>query len=154
MIQRIQTIFLLLVAVISITLVNLDIPYFSITNLETKEEIQVDYNTTDMGEELIGANTGLIYFLYAIGFLAVVSIFFYRKRKLQMRLVFGCLVFAVVVLVYMYWYSYKMDYFVESASSTLLPGAAVPISLFLFSLLALIRIRKDENLVRSLDRIR
>lgn len=154
MIQRIQTIYLLLVAIISITLFNIDIPYFTVANLESNEEILVDYNSTDMGQELIGVNMGLIYFLLSTGIMAFTAIFLYRRRKLQMRLTAGCMIFVLVVLVNMYWYSYKMDYFDGNSIATLQPVAAVPISLLLLSLLAFLRIRKDEKLVRSLDRIR
>jgi glucan phosphoethanolaminetransferase (alkaline phosphatase superfamily) len=116
--------------------------------------ITVDYNSTEVNDEGVGSNKGLIYFLYACGILAFLSIFLYKNRKLQMRLTMGCIVFVVIIFVEMYWYSYRMNYFEGGGTSSLELAAAVPFSILVLSILALNRIKKDENLVRSIDRIR
>lgn len=162
MIQRIQSIYLLLITAISIILLNLNTPFFTEENREKSEMVLVDYNSTDVADlqaqiptsMKVGTNAGLVYFLYAVALLSFISIFLYKNRKLQSRIVMAVLIFAVVVMVDMYWYSYQMEYFESKGTTSLKPIAFVPLSLLLFAFLALRGVLRDEQLVRSLDRIR
>lgn len=154
MIQRIQSVFLLVITVISLTIVNSDSPFY--VEKSGDIEIAVDYNSTEVTgneEPFSGQNTGLVYFLYVIGILSFIAIFLYKNRKLQMRLIMALLVLICLVLVNMYWYSFHMDYN-KNAQTTLKLMALVPISMLLLGFLAFRGVQKDEKLVRSLDRIR
>ena len=158
MIQRRQSIYLLVIAIISIVLVLSDIPFYQETGAVSAEHatttITVDYNSTDTSSEQIGTNHSLIYFLLAAGALALISIFLFKNRKLQLRLIFGVIVLLVVIVVGMYGYSFGQDYTTVGTQVKVLPGGLVPLSQFVFALLAYRGVQRDEKLVRSLDRIR
>ncbi|MFT5513710.1 MAG: putative membrane protein YedE/YeeE [Bacteroidia bacterium] len=167
MIQRLQSLYLLAIVVISSLLIFSDIPFYSetgkpvTTNEETGEQIEyesttvtIDYNSTQSVDAPIGRNHTLIYFLGCIGLLSFITIFLYKNRKLQLRLVFGILVFTVIVFVSMYMLSFGNHYTDLDTQKSLLTGAGIPLALLVFAFLAYRRIGKDEKLVRSLDRIR
>ncbi len=167
MIQRLQSLYLLAIVVISSVLIFSDIPFYEETGkpVDTNEAtgevteyemttITVDYNSTQTLEGKIGANQSLIYFLSVVGLLAFVTIFLYKKRPLQLRLVFAILVMSIIVLVSMYLLSFGNAYTAIDTKKSLLAGALIPVAMFVFGLLSYKRIQKDEKLVRSLDRIR
>ena len=117
--------------------------------------ITVDYNSTQTLEGKIGANQSLIYFLSVVGLLAFVTIFLYKKRPLQLRLVFAILVMSIIVLVFYVPLKFLAMHILPSIlKKSLLAGALIPVAMFVFGLLSYKRIQKDEKLVRSLDRIR
>lgn len=158
MIQRIQSIFLLIVGITSLMIVNVDKPFYIETEESKNTKVMVDYNSTEATGEgeagFSGQNAGLVYLLYATGILALLCIFLYKNRKLQSRMVFAVIVFTCLIFVDMYWFSYRMNYFETPSKASLTAMAAVPISMLIFSVLALRGILADEKLVRSLDRIR
>jgi len=158
MIQRLQSIYLLAICVISAVLVLADVPFYKesgfVSNQNTKTSITIDYNSTETINEHVGDNDGLVYFLGATALLAFVSIFLYRKRKLQLKLVMGLFAMVVVVVVGMYSYTYGKDYTQLETERQLLTGAFVPLSMIILAILAYRGIRRDEKLIRSLDRIR
>ncbi len=167
MIQRLQSLYLIAITIISSLLLFGDIPFYaetgkpSVTNESTGDTtayatttITVDYNSTDTEEGKIGTNHTIIYFLGGIALLSLITIFLFKKRKLQQRLVFGIIAMNVVVLVSMYLLSFGNAYTDIDTQQAVLNGAGIPLAIFVFALLAYQRIGKDEKLVRSLDRIR
>lgn len=167
MIQRLQSLYLLAIVVISSLLVFTDIPFYSETGkpvmadektgelIEYKSTtVTVDYNSTQAIDAPIGVNHTLIYFLGGIAVLSLITIFLYKNRKLQLRLVFGILVLTVVVFVSMYLLSFGNNYTDVDTHESVLNGAGIPLAILVFAVLAYRRIGKDEKLVRSLDRIR
>lgn len=158
MIQRIQTLYLLAIAAIGITLILADIPYYQETGRVSAEyeatTITVDYNSTELPSETVSKNNLLIYFLGAISLVSLVTIFLYKNRKLQIRLVFGVLVLLVVLLAGMYAISFGNHYTTIDTHQSVMVGVFIPFSMVIFGLLAYQRIKKDDKLVRSLDRIR
>jgi len=167
MIQRLQSLYLLAITVISCLLLFSDIPFYSETGkpVATTEStgdtvaystitVTVDYNSTDTQEGKIGTNHTLVYFLGGIALLSLITIFLFKNRKLQQRLVFGVIVMTVVVIVSMYLLSFGNHYTEIDTKQFVLNGAGIPLAIFVFAILAYKRIGKDEKLVRSLDRIR
>ncbi|MFT5724790.1 MAG: glucan phosphoethanolaminetransferase (alkaline phosphatase superfamily) [bacterium] len=167
MIQRLQTLYLLAVAAISLVLVLSDIPFYQETGKPVSSgengtktiefestTIIVDYNSTETTEAFIGKNDMLIYFLSASALLSFISIFLYKNRKLQLRLVFGIIVLTVVVFAAMYLFSFGNHYTDVDTQRSILMGSIIPIASLILALMAYRRIDKDEKLVRSLDRIR
>lgn len=157
MIQRRQTIYLLLAAIIATVLLVTDLTYFvnsgTLENGET-ETLDIGYFTTTLqsGESL--NNSALIGGLAGYAGLCVITIFMFKNRKRQIlaaTLGFAMLLFSAVM---MYKYSYGAEYFVETGKQELQFTAIIPIALFLLQYLALQGIKRDEALVKSLDRIR
>jgi DMSO reductase anchor subunit len=98
---------------------------------------------------------GVLTFAVASGLLAFINIFLYKKRKLQINI--GYLT-AILIIVYYITTMVYMNAFLEKIDSTytinIQFGIILPVAALIFDLLAISRIKKDEKLVKSLDRIR
>lgn len=136
MIQRIQTIWLLLAAAASFA--SLKLSFYS----GKKDAV--------LFEQLSGSTGGflLLVLSVAVALLAVVSIFLFKNRKLQIRLALAALVLQLVVL---FLYIQKTAAFIEgNYTLTSVVSFAVPVLL----VFAVLGIRKDEKLIKSMDRLR
>ena len=153
MIQRIQSLYLLLAALLTGSL------FF--INLVNIYGIAGDFALLFYGIVNVGATqTETIVFLFPLALLMVatffsifISIFLYRKRVLQIRLCginMGLLTGLVVMIIYLGVSAAKkweMDYSFSFA-------IVFPIIAIVLIYLSLRAIGKDEALVRSIDRIR
>lgn len=156
MLQRIQTVYLVLAIVSLLSVVLFDIAHFS--DAAGNKNLLGLYNLTTADQELSSVKFSLLP-VAAISLsiaLLIVAIFSYRKRKRQMQFVrFSYLTIVASVL--------SIFFFVnENYWSLNLPepdlsyrtGFYLPFVAFAFCWLANRAIRQDEELVRSLDRLR
>lgn len=162
MIQRIQTLFLLLVVITAGLLfffpieTNLDFPgltdYYRLLVYELfiarpGSQPEHDYIIT---LPLLVANLCIIV-------LSIITIFKYRKRMLQMRLV-KIAAFINILMVFGIFFGYsriieqRID--ISSVTGNFAAGAFFPLVTLVLLVLAFRRIRHDENIVRSADRLR
>ncbi len=140
MIQRIQTVYLLLVALCAGLMI-----FLPIYDIET-ESLTTHIATTDY--------VPLVALLGVLMLDCLIVIFLFKKRTFQMTLILGMNVLVAVILGLMifYWKKLKDDH----------PNAEVEFEitalfgLVIYALLFLARkaIKKDEELVKSLDRLR
>lgn len=145
MIQRIQTIYLLLSAFV---FGSLFIIPFAISDQPAVPFLSDgDYDVNDHAALLALTVLGII--------LSFVAIFLFRKRKLQLR--FGYLIIVVAILIP------AVAFILFTQASPALPdlvdmrdqfGLFLPALAILFSALANRAITKDEKLVKSMDRLR
>lgn len=136
MLQRIQTIWLLLAAVCAF--LGLKFPFYVGTNKEGIPSYLLK------GTE----NLPLILVTTAVGVLAFITIFIYKNRKLQLRLcIAGILLETLVIFLY---YS-KLNTFM--AGTYALP-ALIQAGILLFLFLAARGISKDEKIVKESNRLR
>jgi glucan phosphoethanolaminetransferase (alkaline phosphatase superfamily) len=162
MIQRVQTIFLFLVAVSMIVM--LFLPIWQKSDPATSEMLTMDaFNLyfvkvqEDGTRELIDTKPTYYISILAVitAIVALFSIFKYTNRMLQIKL--GALISFLILILMMLTY-----YLFTKANSILLPnqqgeflyGFYLPALALIFNFLANRFIRKDEKLVRSADRIR
>jgi cation transport ATPase len=139
MIQRVQTVYLLLVAIASILLVFL--PLFSIE--------------TDQVQLLAGSDfTAVAVLLTALAIDALVVIALFKKRKAQLALVLGMLFLTAVVLGLMVYYWNDLKNVNPDAAVSFEPAALLLLIIYLLLYLTRRAIKRDEDLVRSLDRLR
>jgi peptidoglycan/LPS O-acetylase OafA/YrhL len=117
MIQRIQTVWLFLLALLS--------------------AVWTTYFTTD--EALIASVVKIGSALVAVG--ALIAIFLYKKRKNQLKVCYGLLVAVLALCVLLF-------------AKHVIFGGLLYTGGLLLVILAILAIRKDEKLVRSLDRLR
>lgn len=91
-----------------------------------------------------------------IGFLSFVTIFLYKRRMVQLRLIrFGLLMNIVyLALVFFYYVPELEDIIQTNADYISEPGIYLALVSVIFFILALRFIRKDEKLIRSADRLR
>ncbi len=88
-----------------------------------------------------------------ITILSVIAIFLYKNRKIQIRFALSTVFLSTALIALTAWYAYSAG---EKYQADLSPGIRtfLPLIILLFSILAYLGIRKDENLVRSYDRLR
>ena len=150
MIQRIQTLYLLAVAALGITL--LFMPVVQLISPEGAAELQV-FELSAIGGAPLKGLWGLTLATALIPILALIDIFLYKKRILQARLniftVMLCLGYYGVLAIYI-WLA-KMSMGLEWH---LIPWASIPLVCMILTLMATRAILKDEALVRAADRIR
>lgn len=150
MIQRIQTLYLLAVVALGISLVWL--PVIQFVTPEEATELQI-WELSALGGAPLQGLWGLLLTTILIPVLALVDIFLYNKRLLQARLniftVFLCLGYYGVLAIYIWLakVSLNLDWHI-------LPSACIPLVCLVLTLMATRRILKDEALVRAADRIR
>ena len=150
MIQRIQTLYLLAVVALGISLVWM--PVLQFVSPEEAESLQI-WELSALGGAPVQGLWGLLVTTLLIPVLAFIDIFLYRNRILQARLnifsVMLCLGYYGVLAIYI-WLA-KMSMGVEWH---ILPCASFPLICLVLTVMATRRILKDEALVRAADRIR
>lgn len=147
MIQRIQTIYLLLASLIAAFL------GFYNPNLWRAKLVNNTYDYfTGQSDYKYFALTMIIILL------AFVCIFLFKKRRLQFRLTLLNLLLSIGLIVVQYFLIQAKDVHLQTAqmlkSATYLPAAFIPIPIVILIFLAARGIRKDEKMIRSLDRLR
>lgn len=138
MIQRIQTIFLLLVVVACITYIF--VPFGQIKTPEGGAETwAIKQVTPIMIEDIIVALT------------AFAAIFLYKNRKTQMKVVLINIILSVVLIGL---FLFGLTQHIGLQNYIFRIGAILPIFILLFNMLAYGSIKSDEALVKSMDRLR
>lgn len=164
MIQRIQTIYLLLIATITGLLIYINPSFLEIegygvwTNSE-KGSINLHFNSVKwfIGDELVNTTTLQLatFTLAVICGLAFISIFLFKNRKLQIMLTAFNYIFILVLYILMVYYGFKYSGQVDQEVQVdMAIGLFFPLFLPIFNYMALRRINYDEVLVRSTDRLR
>jgi len=147
MIQRIQTVYVLLAGVLSAILFQ-----FKLADLTANSELMEFFaRGIFKGEELVFDGLPLQIFIGLISVLHLVVIFLYKKRILQIRL----LVFSIILLLGLFGMFFYFTYAgFEGAKVAFKIPVAFPLVAIVFDWLAIRAIGKDEALIRSLNRIR
>ena len=141
MIQRIQTLWLFLVAVTAFATYTLTL-YTAILPNNTKQPYDV------ANHFLLAA------YIVALGILALICIFLFRNRKLQFKLTVFGIIFSIGFLFLEYFMveQFKTDQHVQTGRYQL--GALLPILMVFFYFFAARGIYRDERLIKSMDRLR
>lgn len=146
MIQRIQSVFLFLAGGASLGLFGLP---FAKTPTPIAESVifsDAVYNLNDQ--------VGLMAIFGLAGAAALISIFLFRNRKLQMRLSLSALILNIGGLAFAG--LYLSEQLTEAGKNAIQDAAGMylPLLAIFFCFLAYRFIGKDEKLVRSMDRLR
>lgn len=103
------------------------------------------------GEELIFNGMAIFVFIPVIALLHFITIFLYKKRILQIRI----LVFSIVLLLGLFGLFFYFSYAgFDGAKIAFKVPVAFPLVAVILDYLAIRAIGKDEALIRSLNRIR
>jgi uncharacterized membrane protein len=140
MIQRIQSLWLLLSAICALAALKLS---FYTGNINTEKQSVTQYHELN-GLENIWLNILTI----AVAVLCFTAIFLYKQRKLQQRI---CLIILLLEVLVMYVYYRLTKQFVVGTFSI---GAILQPTLMISVILALLGIRKDERIISESDRLR
>ncbi|MDL2243374.1 DUF4293 domain-containing protein [Bacteroidales bacterium OttesenSCG-928-J19] len=133
MIQRIQSVYLLLVAGLMICMI-----FIPVVKLE-------------VGEEVISWTQRTMYGLTAL--VSLCTIFLYKNRKLQVNLGFGILLLLLLSYLTLF-FDFWMPHKGEASNMVFQVSIAFPAFAAVLDILAIRAIKKDEKLVRSMDRLR
>ncbi len=141
MIQRVQSIWLLVVAIAAFATYTLTL---YVENLQTRAKKFLNLPMIFV----------LVIFIIALGILAIINLFLFKNRKLQFKLsVFGVLLsIGFLFLEYFKVEDFKKDNLVQTGSYQL--GALLPVIMVIFFFLAARGIYRDEKLVKSMNRLR
>lgn len=152
MIQRIQTLYLLVATAFMAVAMFSPIAVF---NVGTEEFSLSAFSLSGAGESRSTMWLGIL--LAAATVLPLVTIFLFKRRQLQIRLCAAELVLLIGSLVFIgiyYWLSNRMFDDIDTTHERLAIGALMPLLSVIAVWLAMRAIFRDEMLVRSLDRIR
>ena len=150
MIQRIQTLFLLLAsACMLIAVVTPLAKFYAGTEIIVFEALGINE-----GGNIVNSTWGL----FAVGaissLLALITVFLYKTRMIQIRVS----IFNIIVMIGFYLYFGFLVYRIDSAADmqfrNIGVGVIMPIIAIILTYLAIRKIGADEVLVRSLDRLR
>jgi hypothetical protein len=157
MIQRPQTLFFLANVAISILLLFSNMVYFNAENTENQQRVEIQYNATKMvaGKDSVQeTNTYLMAFMAAVGGISLAAMLMFKNRKTQLLLTSINFILILGCIVMMYLYSIHMAYFEHTGFQNFRLPALLPIVLLVFNFIARNGIQKDEQLIRSMDRLR
>jgi hypothetical protein len=155
MIQRIQSVYLFLTTLLSILFLNGSfLSFINKTGVITKLTFKgIEEGSSTQGFRLIESLLPLSIVLLLIISVSLITIFFFKKRQVQLWLS-GLLIGLVSFLILGCGHSSYL--IMTKYSSEIVPSIkiALPFLMLIFSILAYRGIRKDENLVKSYDRLR
>ncbi|MGF1533092.1 MAG: DUF4293 domain-containing protein [Bernardetiaceae bacterium] len=156
--QRIQTVFLALTAILMLLVVFLPIWEKSSPEGEYLVISAIQMQHIKDNIEVAGHNQPTAYLAVLAVLAALVSIYnilSYKKRLLQIKLAaLSNLLITLFVGVTFYWIYTADAWFSPPAHGDYLAGAYLPLLALLCNMLAIRGIKKDEALVRSMDRLR
>jgi hypothetical protein len=141
MIQRLQSVWLLLAAAAAFC--SLKLPFFSGDMIaENQSRVRVELTAQ--------SNLLLLILSAGVGIASLIAIFLYKNRKLQLRIVLFTLLVSILNLVLFFMQTKKFVPDAGNYSLTAVFALFIPVLLFF----AIRGIRRDEKLVKSLDRLR
>lgn len=158
MIQRIQSVFLLLAAILmglTAFLPLLDLSFLVSSGSDAAESYKTLYSY-GIGEFAGEFPTWGIFTFAILGtLLSLISIFLYKNRNRQLNV---CYVTALSIVLYYVTSMVYLNSYVSKIPAeytfNIQAGIILPVVALIFILVAITRIKKDEKLVRSLNRIR
>lgn len=141
MIQRVQSIWLLIVAIAAFAT-------YTLTLYVGKGADQLE-KVFQLADDFL-----LVISIIALGILAIIALFLFKNRKLQFKLaVFGVILsIGFIVLEYYRVEAFKTTNQIQAGSYQI--GSLLPIVMVVFFFLAARGIYRDERLVKSMDRLR
>ncbi|MBO7067488.1 MAG: DUF4293 domain-containing protein [Bacteroidaceae bacterium] len=157
MIQRIQTLYLLLVTILIVVCMSNCIGYFiSDDGVMSGKLFNLLYLDMEDGNKAVSLYTpwALFVILLIAATLSFLNIFMFKYRALQMRICSFCMILLVGWYAVYAAFAWYISDILKSASFRVGIMASLPGVCLILLYLAFRGIMKDEKLVRSLDRLR
>jgi hypothetical protein len=151
MIQRIQTLYLLLV--LGCIALFLSQPLMGLLGIKSGYTLSA-YVLENNSEVVVSKNIYMAILAIISFAITLVTIFIYKRRIIQIRLsIINIFLFiGHYAMITFYYFNYSTTFNASFGSVKI--GALMPLFSIIFTLMAVRKINKDENLVRSLNRIR
>jgi hypothetical protein len=155
MIQRIQSLYLLLTTLLS--LLFLKGSFLSFIE-KSGSVIKITFNgilrdTSGQGFELIEKLLPVSAFIIFIPVFSLITLFFFKNRKIQLWFALSVIIFIIGFIFVLIYYSWIV---ITKYSTEIVPGfkMVIPLLMLVFAVLAYRGIRKDDRLIKSYDRLR
>lgn len=154
MIQRIQSIWLLLSAILAGFLIRGgNVNFIDKSGQKFYTGFSGIYKQIDNGAEVLRGSVPMASVIILIPVISIIVIFLYKSRKVQkvLSLVLICLSLCLIILVVFYSHILSKSYGAELVWGVKM---TFPLLILIFEVLAYSGISKDERLVKSYDRLR
>lgn len=155
MIQRIQSLYLLLTTLLSgLFLKGSFLKFINNTGSEITINFKGIYQTAgEKGIDLIEKMIPLSVIFILIPVLSILAILLFKNRKLQLKATMIVIILTILLIATAACTGISI---IQSNQAALVPGVKmfVPLLILVFSILAYRRIKRDEDLVKSYDRLR
>lgn len=155
MIRRIQSLYLLLTTLLSVLFLKGGFLSFA---EKPGSLIKITFNSIIresgiQSPELIDKIWPLSLLIIFIPVLSLITIFLFKKRNIQLWLVRILILLVIAFIIALVSYSYII---MTTYNAEIIPGSkmVIPVMQLIFSILAYRGIRKDDDLVKSYDRLR
>ena len=147
MIQRVQSVYLFLAAILTLAT-----PFFQIMGIRFDEP--QTFSLFSLGSYSFLPNFVSPAFSLIAGILAFVTIFLYKKRKLQIKICYWIL--GLIVFLYIFIFYSFIVLMSKAAGASFFPKVAIgfPVIALFLVCMAIAGIKKDQKIVSSLDRLR
>lgn len=148
MIQRIQSVYLFIVTILSIVSMCLPVGYF----MGSDSSIATFTNLSIIAKDQVShAPWALFVILLIVAILSFGTIFLFKRRMLQIRLT----IFSTILLIF-YYITFIVFIFMLKGDSSYHPafGVCLPVISIILNWLAIRAIGKDEVLVKAYDHLR
>jgi hypothetical protein len=163
MIQRKQSLYLLILAVVSIivSFSNAAVLQFKgvgLYNGNAIDKAMVSYSqlTFSNGEEVVNivSPSKTQFILWSIALLAILAILSFKNRKRQITFCSFNFAFMLFIPVFIYLDLRNVQQLFTQGDIRILISATFPLALIIMNFLAVRAIIKDHNLIKSMDRLR
>ena len=155
MIQRIQSVYLSIIVLISILLIKGSILVFS---EKTGSIIILTFNgilrnNAGQGFELIEKLLPLSILIILIVIVSLITIFVFKNRKIQLKVAMFLMILCTLLVIA---FIHGSIIIISKFGASITPGIKMilPLVILILSVLAYLGIRKDDQLVKSYDRLR
>ena len=152
MIQRVQSVWLFLAGLTLFLLLILPILTKDDTNGQIWLQVGGIYQKNNNLFHKTSTNSLLFGATILTGLICLGNIFSFRNTSLQKRILLVSIILIFVLIAFIISYALQIPGGIESASYNV--GAGLPFLSVLFCILAFKGIRKDEELIKSADRLR
>nr|WP_297163452.1 DUF4293 domain-containing protein [uncultured Dysgonomonas sp.] len=152
MIQRIQSVYLLIAAILMAVVVCT--PLAVLIGASDSFYLFKSMGVFENDLTLVYPSWGIAVCAVISALISFVSIFLFKKRKLQIKMSYVSIVFIILFYAAFAAYLYTGQIALEAKFSKVEYGLALPAISLIVMVLALTKIKADERLVQSLNRIR
>lgn len=152
MIQRIQSVYLLIAAILMAVVVYT--PLAILIGTPDSFFLFKSMGIFEDGTILAYPSWGIAVCAIITALISFVSLFLYKKRKVQIKLCYVSIVFIILFYAAFAFYLCTAQTVLEAEFSKVEYGLALPAISLILIVLALSKIKADERLVQSLNRIR
>lgn len=158
MIQRIQSVYLFIAVVALAAMFFFPLSVHSFRGLTIPFELLEKVSDTELAASMMITIWPLIVGVLVLIALGLITLFSYRNRQLQMRLVMASVLLNIVIIIAEFWMAKHLASKLDPQAVDMVVeysfGAYLPVVSLLFFILAHRGIKRDEQKVRAADRLR